>query len=78
VVTIVPQLKLLKTWQQQVADRTETIHAALAKTPLTVDQQGELDELDREQAALRDLVEKLIEFANSLGREGGGDDADKK
>jgi hypothetical protein len=78
VVTIVPQLKLLKTWQQQVADRTETIHAALAKTPLTADQQGELDELDREQAALRDLVEKLIEFANSLGREGGGDDADKK
>ncbi|MBI5758258.1 MAG: hypothetical protein HZA46_07060 [Planctomycetales bacterium] len=78
VVTIVPQLKLLKTWQQQVADRTETIHAALAKTPLTADQQHELDELDREQAALRDLVEKLIEFANSLGREGGGDDADKK
>jgi hypothetical protein len=69
VVTIVPQLRLLKSWQQQVADRTQPLVESQANGKVSPDQQTELDDLAAEQASLRELLQKLIEFAASVGKE---------
>lgn len=71
VITIVPQLRLLKSWQQQVADRTHPLVESQATGKLSADQQTELDDLATEQASLRELLQKLIEFAATVGKEEG-------
>jgi hypothetical protein len=55
------ELKLLKSRQLRVNRRTEAVETARKGQPLASEQQAELAELSRQQSAIEDLTQRLID-----------------